>query len=256
MLDASAFVGVWPFRDVPERTLDQMIALLRGAGLRGACFTPVEAVLAPEPMGANGRMLTEIVSHSERAHDFVLIAAPVVNPTLPAWRDHVDDCVRQSARVRAVKVFPNYHGVSLDDPAFDRLADHCARRNLALCIQVRMEDERTRHPTVVIPPVDPAGVAGFASRHPRLRILVCGAYMAELRHYGSQPNLHVEMSFVESGRTLRDAVAVMGVRRLLLGTHAPLLMAAAGVSKPRSDDLDDGVDEISGGNFERVFGVA
>ncbi|MGH2557431.1 MAG: hypothetical protein ACRDJH_00090, partial [Thermomicrobiales bacterium] len=86
-------------------------------------------------------------------------------------------------------------------------------------------------------------------------ILVCGAYMADLPAFSATPNIHIEMSFVESGYLLRDALAALGADRLLLGTHAPLHYPAAGVAKLASDALDPAdLARMSQGNFTRLFG--
>src|SRR5690606_17298042 len=118
-------------------------------------------------------------------------------------------------RVRGIKIAPGYHDYALDAPTVDALAEKLVAHNLALCVQMRMEDERSRHPAMRPRSVTAVAVAALAERHPDLRLLVCAAYMAELRTLAAPANIAVEMSMVESGRLLRDALAQMGALRLL-----------------------------------------
>ncbi len=256
MLDASAFVGVWAFRAYPERTVEHVVEALRARGFRGACLSPVEAVLHPEPMSANRSFVSEVSAAS--ISNFVTVLAPVVDPSHTPWEEHLGASLELGGeRVGAIKLFPNYHAYSLDEPAVDALADRLKARNLTLSLQVRMEDERSRHPMMSTMGVPVAEIDALASRHPDLQILVCGAYMGELRQLVSKENLHFEMSFVESGRLLGDALKHVGATRLLSGTHTPLFMPGVGAIKALADQTDaETLKMITEGNFRRLFNVS
>jgi predicted TIM-barrel fold metal-dependent hydrolase len=254
MHDASAFVGNWAFSLAPAITATDLIAQLRVTGITGAAFAPIEAVLAPEPMAANRRLFAALAAGPG---SFVRVALPMLNPSLPGWEADFAACIEGGgAMVRGVKITPNYHNYTLDSPSITALARRCAMQRIALCIQVRMVDERSHHPLMKVPAVPPAAVAEFAGRHDSLPMLVCGAYMSELAAYRAYANVSAELSFVESGWLLRDALGFLGGDRLLLGTHAPLHTAAAGVAKLSSDELDDETyARISRRNFERIFSL-
>jgi uncharacterized protein len=255
VLDASVFVGHWAFSNAPATSVATLIEGLQTTGIDGAAFAPVEAVLAPEPMAANHRLFAELAAGPG---SFVRVALPILNPSLPGWEGDFAACIEGGgAMVRGIKVTPNYHNYTLDSPSIAALARRCAVHGRALCIQVRMEDERSHHPLMKVPAVPPAAVAEFAGRHDSLPMLVCGAYMSELAAYRAYANISAELSFVESGWLLRDALGFLGGDRLLLGTHTPLNMTAAGMAKLSSDELDDETyARISRRNFERVFSLS
>ena len=252
MLDASAIVGSWPFLDTTGNTLESLAAKLTEVGVRGAALAPAESILHPEPMAGNRRLIA-----AARAYRGPLAAhlTPIIDPSLPIWREHLDACVREGGPALAgIKILPNYHVYPADSAPVHELAEALEARGLTLCIQVRMFDERSHHRLMRVPPVAAAEIVRLASAHPRLPILVCGPYIRELSEYKAAPNVSAEMSFVESGRTLQEALAALGPDRLLMGTHAPLLYPAAGVAKVDADDLPAGDRlKLAEGNFRRVF---
>ncbi|MGH2603397.1 MAG: hypothetical protein ACRDJ9_28935, partial [Dehalococcoidia bacterium] len=175
MFDASAFAGPWPFADGRNESLSELAAWLRAAGVEAALVSPASAVLALEPMAANRHLLDEIVRRQAEA--VRVVAAPIINPSLPRWREHLAECVEQAGNVvRAIKIVPNYHDYPLVDDAVRALAQVLAERGLTLCVQMRMADERAHHPLVKVPGVAAAAVVTLAAALPDLPILVCGAY--------------------------------------------------------------------------------
>ncbi len=253
MRDASAFLGAWPFVGVPATSIGELIAEYRTFGIDGAAFSPAEAVLQPEPMLANRRLFAQVADGASGA--FRGVAVPILNPSLPGWDGHLAECLADGgALVRAVKIVSGYHDYALDLPAVDLLARRCLEQGLGLCVQVRMEDERMHHARMPVPRVDPAAVVALAKRHPHLPLLVCGSYMAELGAYRDSPNVWAELSFVESGFLLHDALGHMGADRLLVGTHTPIHMIAPNAAKPTEDRCDAAiVARLSGENFDRFF---
>jgi uncharacterized protein len=253
MRDASAFLGAWAFAGVPATSIGELIAEYRTFGIDGAAFSPAEAVLQPEPMPANRRLFAEVADGTSSA--FHGVAVPILNPSLPGWEDHLGECLGDGgALVRAVKIVPGYHDYALDLPAVDMLARTCLERGLGLCVQVRMEDERMHHARMHVPRVDPAAVVALAKGQPQLPLLVCGSYMAELGAYRDSPNIRAELSFVESGFLLHDALGHLGAERLLVGTHTPIHMIAPNAAKPTEERCDAAiVARLSSENFDRFF---
>ena len=253
MRDASAFLGAWPFAGCPPANLADLIAAYQTVGIDGAALSPVEAVLQPEPMSANLRLVTLIEALA--GEDFRVWAVPIINPSLPGWEEHLAIC-RQAGGglVRAIKIVPAYHDYALDHPALEQLALACLEDGLGLCVQVRMEDERMHHARMHVPRVEPAAVVTLAQRCPTLPILVCGSYMAELAAYRETPTIRAELSFVESGNLLPDALRHLGADRLLIGTHTPIHMIAPNAAKLTSDVLDAATAARLGSeNFDRFF---
>ncbi len=254
MFDASAFFGAWAFRNTAARSLAEVCDQLTPHGIEGAAISPAEAFLQPEPMAANRSLLQQWAGWRDRA--FAIFPVPVIDPTLPTWPDHLKECQDlANGRVKAFKLTPGYHGYDPGLPALHALAEILVEHAITLCWQLRMEDERSCHAIVKMPAIPLANVASFAKQHPNLKILACGPYMSELNAFTDVVNVSAEMSFVESGHLLRDALQRMGSARLLVGTHAPLFMPAVGAIKGYADEVDPATRSlICSDNFRRLFG--
>jgi len=219
LIDTSVFCGPWPFRSLRPRTLPELKEYLAGHGVCRAWVTSTEAVLLPDPMTANEPLLVEA------AKDPFWVPVTLLDPSLPGWEDDYRRSLAMGAR--AVKLTPNYHQYSLSSPAVDRLAGLLTADRLPFCIQMRMMDERAHHPLMKVPGVPAAEVAELALRHPELSVVACAVYNAELRFLQKAPNVVAEISYVESVETLLQAKSVLGVERLLFGSHSPFLYMAA-----------------------------
>ena len=231
LFDASAWTGIWPFTMSAPVDLHELVARLRRAGIGGAAISPLNAVLAPEPQAAN---LALIEAAAALDGDFDLRVVPVIDPSLPGGERDLDAVLEAGAGlVGAVKLVPNYHRYDVNGDAAVALARWATTAGLGVCIQVRVLDERAHHPLMQVPGVPVEGITRLAQGVPDGRFLACGVYQAELAALAGAPNVAVELSSVESGDALANALAVIGPERLMLGTHASVYDSIPAVAKVR-----------------------
>ena len=229
MIDTSAFLGHWPFRFLPQQPLSVLQKRWKRSGMTQVWVSPLESVFLTDPMPAN-----ELLAEPVRTSRFFVFVAGL-NPSLATWRRDAEFCVGR-LRARAFKLWPNYHDYPLEQPSIGELCRWAADKNLPLCIQLRMQDERNHPAICAVPGVPAAGLAQLAKQHRDNRFLACGVYKNELAALAAASNVWVELSFLESGNTLSDVIQAFDFRRLVFGSHAPLhcLQACAKVS----DDSD------------------
>ncbi|MBT7300868.1 MAG: hypothetical protein HN849_15215 [Victivallales bacterium] len=224
-LDVNCSLGRWPFQNCGLRTAKQLAAHLAACGIGRALVSSVEAVLDPDPHACNLELARDLAEQPS------LLPLMTVDPTLGHWQE----CVAQYSEMglgHALTVVPNYHRYALAAPAADALAESMARHNAVLVVRMRVEDERRQHPLMKVPGVDPAAVAALAERHPGLRILCLCAYLSEVTALVERTsNVWVDLACVEFINTVRKLLTRVPARRVVFGSHTPLLYTQANLMK-------------------------
>lgn len=217
MWDASAFVGDWPFRRLPDSAPEALEARLRREGIERAFVSPLAGLFNADPQPANAEWGCRLKDSA--FFRFV----PVINPTLPGWERSLNACHARWSAV-AVRVFPNYHGYRPTCDALRALAQAAAELSLPLFVQLRMQDMRSMHPRAVVPDVDWREALFLARACPNTTLVIAGANWSEASQIREEdlPSLYLVNSHMESFDSLRRFVDRFGAERLLLGTHAPL----------------------------------
>ncbi|HWV24285.1 MAG TPA: hypothetical protein VNZ58_08840 [Thermomicrobiales bacterium] len=243
VVDVSAWCGRWPFDLNGETSLEMLADRLAQAGVREALVSPLDAVLAPDPMPAN-RALVAASSVAERLSIRVHVV-PVIDPVLATWRDDLAEMV-ESAHCRAVRLLPTWHGWGPEHPDAREVLRSIAQAGCVPILQARMLDERALPPSAAQASFDVSAVAAWLESVSDVRVILAGLYQSELAAVVELEHVAVDLSFVESGDTLANALGVFPPERILPGTHAPVFEPLAGVSKL----------PVSGPDRERAIWIA
>ena len=229
--------------------LHSVRASLQEYGVDRICISPLEAAWCRNPHRFNGAL------YRAGGTTDTIWPVPVLDPTVATWRDELDRAVR--VRVRLVRLLPAYSPYALADA--DGLLRALAREGLAVIVQTRLEDPRRQHPLAQVPDVAAAEVADAAERHPSLTVVIGGPRTAEIRALRDRllglPNLYADVSQADGMDALKVLVEDGLREKLLFGSHAPLFIPYAALSRVVTDLSGEDAAAVLGGNAERMLTV-
>ena len=223
MIDCAAYVGAFPFRELPHPEPDVLVRVLQREGLSGAWVGYLPAPWQRDPIAANDALFALLAPH--RA---VLSPAPVVRPDWPRWEHTLRDVVEQGAS--AIRAYPMHWGMGPHDPSMRALALACGALGVPLVLTVRFEDLRQRSALDVAGDLSAAHVRTLARAGEQVRLVVTGAgrEVLEETHWSLTPDeqRRVFWDFAWVWGPPEDhfahLVRTIGAERFVYGTHWPL----------------------------------
>lgn len=229
--DVNAFLGAFPWRNVPGTTPEALVRAMDRAEIGEAWVTHLPSLFWRDPAAGNAWLL-----ETARAHPR-LKPVPAVHPGLAQWEQVVADAV--NARAPAVRCDPTFFGLDPAGGEMRVLAAACGAARIPLCLAVRLEDARQRHPNDRVPELPAAAVRALIRSDADLRLLVTHAdrgFVEEV-HFGSTPDearrIWWDISWVWGPPEdhLATLVDTIGVERLVFGTGQPLRIPESSVAK-------------------------
>ncbi len=235
IIDSNSAFGFWPIQRFSHPTLESLDRSYEAQGIGEVWLSAVESILYPEP-DTFDQLLFEKLRHFPRFR-----AVKTVNPLLHGWQGRLT-MHREKAAIRAIKVYPNYHGYALHAPSADALCRYAQEHRLPLLLQIRVNDERNQPVAMQVPAVSVTEIADLSLRFPHTRLIALCAYRNELPKLAQgSPNLCVDLSFLDGAGMVKAAVEVMGAPRVVFGTHEAFLHANSARQKLQFCDLPEPV---------------
>lgn len=228
LIDVNAYLGHWPFSAAPRRRPGEFAEHLARSGIKRAVVSPLDAVLAPEPMTANAYLF------DAARHIRAFAPLPIVNPALANWREQLEAC--RVAGARAVRILPNYHNYRLRNARLAEFMDALAAAKLQLVLTVRLEDERQRYFALNIRGVPVAELTEFLQRFPKHHVLCTGLSLGETTLLAAKAdNFSIDLAYVEHNELAPRLRQLLPARRVMFGTLAPMLSPEAQRAKLTTD---------------------
>ena len=237
IIDTHVYLSRWPFRRIlGDEDPAALVELLREKGVVQAWASSFDGVFHKD-IGAVNARLTEACRDQGQG---VLVPFGTINPKLPDWEEELRRC-REDYRMPGIRLHPNYHCYTLDDPAFARVLELAAEQGTIVQLVTWLEDTRHQNPLMPVPEVDLAPLAELVGGLPDLRIVLPNALHV--------PNNRLLRSLVECGQVYFDlakleyidglAVALKSVpiERLLFSSYVPMFYFEATLLKLRESVL-------------------
>jgi predicted TIM-barrel fold metal-dependent hydrolase len=195
-----------------------------------------DALLHKDMASLNARLAEESAAHK----DVRLVPFGSVNPRLPDWQEDLRRCA-EVHRMPGIRLHPNYHGYTLDDPEFAAVVKVAAERQLIVQLAIIMEDERMMHPMFRAAPVDPKPLLKVVRDTPGLKLEllnavknVKGEQLADLAMAG---DVYVEIAMQEGVNGVETLLKSAPLERVLFGSFSPAFYFEAAPLKLQESPL-------------------
>ena len=223
MIDCAAYIGSYPFRQLPHPDPDVLVRVLAREGLGGAWVGWLPAPWQRDPLPGNDALFAALEPHRATLHP-----APVVRPDWPRWEQTLRDVIARGAR--AIRAYPMHWGMGPHDPSMRRLALACGEAGIPLLLTVRFEDARQRSLLDVAGDLTGPHLRALARAGDRVHLVVTGAgrELLEETHWGLTPDeqrrIHWDFAWIWGPPEDHFALLLrtVGAERFVYGTHWPL----------------------------------
>jgi len=238
IVDVNVTLSRWPFRRLAGDESADLVSSLRRHGVMQAWAGSYDGILHRDIAGVNARLAADCRTFGQ---DF-LVPFGSINPRLPDWQEDLRRC-HEDYKMPGIRLHPNYHGYDLRDPAFAELLKLAAAKAMVVQIALCMEDERTQHPLMRVPPVDVAPLADRLKAEPALRLVILNCYpqlaLTELVRVAPAGQVCFDLAMVEGVGGVARLVQSLSIERVLFGSHSPLFYMDAAHLKMKESGLTD-----------------
>lgn len=247
MVDCHVYLGSNPFRRSEAEEVERFAKTLRQRGVTQAWAGAFEGLLRRDVAAVNREL-------AEKCRDSLFLPCGTVNLSLPDWQDDVRRCAEVHG-MRVLRLHPNYQGFALDTPAFRELLALAVRHRMVVQIVVQMEDARTQHPQVQVPPVDLASLSATMKETKEARVMLLNANGAMvLRHLQGCPEIWLDFAMIEGVGGVAALLKSRPIERMVFGSFAPVFYWESARLKMQESALDERqTRQILAGNVAKLL---
>lgn len=255
MIDTNVYLSRWPCRRLPIDQTAELVDTLRTSGITQAWAGSFDALLHKDITAVNDRLAAECAKHAD-----LFLPFGGINLALPDWQSDVRRCHEQHG-MRGIRLHPNYHGYTLEDPRFVELLKLASENKLIVQIAVRMEDDRTQHSLLRVPAVDLAPLPTLLKSHPTVQVELLNSGRdvtpGTLAELAECPNLWIEFAMTEGVGGVAQLSSQFPFERIQFGTYAPFFAVESSILKLDESDLGATLhDRIIRTNAESLLAAA
>jgi predicted TIM-barrel fold metal-dependent hydrolase len=237
IIDVNVHLSRWPFRRLPCDEISRMLERMDRWNVSSAWAGCFDGLFHRDLSGVNLR-LTEACGAFGHGR---LLPFGCINPQFPDWQEDLRRC-HEDLKMPGIRLYPNYHGYTLDAPVFARLLAAAAERELIVQLAVRMDDDRVRHPLLSVDDVDVAPLAKVVEQSKGTRLVLVNGLRTLRRdalvELAAAGDVYFEISMLEGIGGIAHLLRSLPGERLLFGSHLPLFNLESAVFKVHESSLD------------------
>jgi uncharacterized protein len=237
IIDTNVYLGRWPFRRLHLHETAKLVEKLRQQNVAESWAGSLEGLLHKDVAQVNAALARECHEHGGG----MLKPFGTVNPTLPQWEEDTRRCA-EVHRMPGIRLHPNYHGYTLDDPRFAEVLRAATSRRLAVQLVLSMEDERVQHPLLRVPNVDITPLPRALEAAPDARVMLLNWPRASgkpvLLALQNTPVLF-DIAMLEGIAGIEVTLEELPLDRLCFGSYAPVFYHESATLKLKESALDE-----------------
>lgn len=251
LIDVNTYIGHWPFRQLRDNTAAGLLKRMDRAGIDRAVVGSIDAVFYKDVLPAN-----EALAKATRRHRDRLLPAATLNPLYPGWREDLRRCA-EDWDLKALRLYPQYHGYRLGDIEALRLIDAAAELGWVVQVPMRLVDRRQRHPQDWAADLSGAALVEAVALRPWVKWMFLDALGLDGRAFPKEASYLVEVSRMTAvlQRNIQGLIAAAGIEHLAFGSGLPFKVAEPTLLKLEVLDISQRLRErIAWRNAAKMLG--
>ena len=252
LVDTHVYLGHWPHELLTSEHPARLAEDLRSSGVTHACAGSFDGLFHKDVAGVNQRLAGACAKFG----DGLFIPIGTVNPNLPDWENDVRHC-HEVHNMPGVRLHPNYHGYTLDDPRFAQLLKLAGERNLVVQIVVQMERQKHLLLNPHTETVNLAPLPKVLADNGKVKVVLANAFEKandkNTRPLLSNSSIWLDFAQAQSSAELSQ-LSQASVDHLVFGSGAPLNNIEATAAKLRRAAITEGnLKAVAAGNAVNLF---
>ncbi|MFK7777687.1 MAG: hypothetical protein QM501_06145, partial [Gimesia sp.] len=224
IIDTNANLFQWPFRRLPLDDTQIMVQKLLSLGIEQAWASSYQGILHRDISSVNQRLADECKRFPQ------LVPIGCINPTLPDWEHDLQECLHKH-QMPGIRLHPNYHGYTLEDPRLQTLLKQATTLGLFIQLAATLEDTRTQNHSLQVSDVNLRPLPELVSKVPglKLKLQILNAKLRPdmIDTLSKVPGIFFDTARVESTDGVPSLMQRLPEGRVMFGTHAPFLIPEA-----------------------------
>ena len=237
IIDANVYLDRWPFRRVRLDDTAKLVEKLRQQRVAEAWAGSFDGLLHKDIAEVNARLAGQCREHGAG----ILKPFGTINPTLPEWEEDARRCA-EVHRMPGIRLHPNYHGYTLDDPRFAEVLKVATSHRLAVQLVLAMEDERTQHLLMRVPNVDITPLPRALEAAPGARVMLLNwprVAGKPVLFTLQSTNVVFDVAMLEGIAGIEATLEELPIERLCFGSYAPVFYHESATLKLQESALDE-----------------
>ena len=217
LIDINTYIGHWPFRQLRHNTPSALVRRMDQRRIDRAVVASIHGIFYKNAHPANEELAKETRRYRDR-----LLPFATLNPTYPGWEEDLRRCA-EDLDLRGIRLYPQYHGYRLTDPAALDLIDAATALGWAVQVPMRVVDRRQRHRWDLAEDLSPAAFAAAIALRPQTRWMILNSLGIDGTKLPADAPFLVEISRMTAvlQQNIQTLLQTAGPDHLAFGTGMP-----------------------------------